>query len=193
MLEAEKFDVLHIHEPFIPMLARQMLPRVNCPVLATFHAGSAAASLTRIADIIGQNPLFVSAIRLVMAQRLIRRLDDKTKQAAAPTENEWKKINEVVDSLPKNTERPNLEGLQIYKPGVSDENPYGYEGQIAIREQFTMTENVRKLLESPGSLITSQTIEKTAIEDGMLTIIQDGMLKVLSGQTSLEELLRVID
>jgi type II secretory ATPase GspE/PulE/Tfp pilus assembly ATPase PilB-like protein len=47
-------------------------------VLATFHASSAAAALTRIAEIIGQNPLFVSAIRLVMAQRLIRRLDDSS-------------------------------------------------------------------------------------------------------------------
>jgi type II secretory ATPase GspE/PulE/Tfp pilus assembly ATPase PilB-like protein len=45
-------------------------------VLSTFHAGSSSAALTRMVDIIGQNPLFTSAIRLIMAQRLIRRLDD---------------------------------------------------------------------------------------------------------------------
>lgn len=162
-------------------------------VLATFHASSASASLTRIADIIGQNPLFISAIRLVMAQRLIRRLDDKTKQAYAPSEADWQKINEVMDSLPEGFERPNLEGLQLYKAGVSDENPYGYEGQLAIREQFTMSDNVRALLENPKAVVTAQVIEAAAINDGMLTIWQDGMLKVIAGLTSLEELYRVAE
>ncbi len=55
-------------------------------VLSTFHASSAAAALTRMSDIIGQNPLFVSAIRLVMAQRLVRKLDDVCKQAYSPDE-----------------------------------------------------------------------------------------------------------
>src|SRR5664279_701131 len=55
-------------------------------VLSTFHASSAAAALTRLLDVIGQNPLFVSAIRLVMAQRLVRKLDDKTKQPYQPSE-----------------------------------------------------------------------------------------------------------
>src|SRR5664279_712741 len=62
-------------------------------VLSTFHASSAAAALTRLLDVIGQNPLFVSAIRLVMAQRLIRKLDDSCKQPYQPTEAEWHKIN----------------------------------------------------------------------------------------------------
>lgn len=162
-------------------------------VLATFHASSAAAALTRIADIIGQNPLFVSAIRLVMAQRLIRRLDDDLKQPYAPSDAEWAKINEVLASLPDHYPRPNLDGLQLYKPGTSEENPYGYKGQIAIREQFTMNEAVRQLLENPQTHVTAQTIEETAIRAGMLTMLQDGMLKVLSGQTTLEELYRVVD
>jgi type II secretory ATPase GspE/PulE/Tfp pilus assembly ATPase PilB-like protein len=161
-------------------------------VLATFHAGSAAAALTRIADIIGQNPLFVSAIRLVMAQRLIRRLDDKLKQAYTPSEAELKKIKEVVDSLPEGFEKPKLEGLQLYKPGKSDENPYGFQGQLAIREQFTMSDSLSQLLSSPTETVTTQTIEDTAIKSGMLTMLQDGMLKVIKGDTTLEELYRVV-
>jgi type II secretory ATPase GspE/PulE/Tfp pilus assembly ATPase PilB-like protein len=161
-------------------------------VLSTFHAGSAAAALTRIADIIGQNPLFVSAIRLVMAQRLIRHLDDATKQAYAPSEAEWQKINEVLATLPEGMERPNLEGLQLYKPGSSAAIPYGYEGQIAIREQFTMTEPLRVLLENPQSHISTQTIEDAAASSGMRTMLQDGMLKVLAGETTLDELYRVV-
>lgn len=161
-------------------------------VLATFHAGSAAAALTRIADIIGQNPLFVSAIRLVMAQRLIRRLDDKTKQPYAPTESELEKIKQVVDTLPEGFEKPRLEGLQLYKPGTSDENPYGYEGQLAIREQFTMSDPLAQLLSATGTAVTTQKIEEAARESGMLTMLQDGMLKVIAGETTLDELYRVV-
>jgi type II secretory ATPase GspE/PulE/Tfp pilus assembly ATPase PilB-like protein len=161
-------------------------------VLATFHAGSAAAALTRIADIIGQNPLFVSAIRLVMAQRLIRRLDDSIKQAYTPSEGEWAKINEVLDTLPDGIERPNLDGLQLYKPGSSAENPYGYKGQLAIREQFTMAGAMQELLENPKAYVSTQTIEEAAAKSGMRTMLQDGMLKVIAGQTTMEELYRVV-
>ena len=161
-------------------------------VLATFHASSAAAALTRIADIIGQNPLFVSAIRLVMAQRLIRRLDDSTKQAYTPSEGEWQRINEVLATLPDAVPKPNLEGLQLYKPGKSEENPFGYKGQIAVREQFTMTDALRDFLEDPKSHISAQSIEAAAAKSGMRTILQDGMLKVLAGETTLQELFRVL-
>lgn len=161
-------------------------------VLATFHAGSAAAALTRISDIIGENPLFVSAIRLVMAQRLIRRLDDSIKQPYTPSESEWQKINEVLSTLPAGTEVPNLEGLQLYKPGKSEANPFGYQGQLAIREQFTMSDAMRELLENPKAFVSTQTIEAAAAKSGMRTMIQDGMLKVISGETTLDELYRVV-
>ncbi len=161
-------------------------------VLATFHAGSAAAALTRIADIIGQNPLFVSAIRLVMAQRLVRRLDDKTKQGYSPSEAEWQKINEVLDSLPEGFERPNVDGLQLYKPGSSDENPFGFTGQLAIREQFTMSDAMAHVLDNPKIIVTTSTLEDAARKSGMLTMLQDGMLKAIRGETTLEELYRVV-
>lgn len=161
-------------------------------VLATFHASSAAAALTRISDIIGENPLFVSAIRLVMAQRLIRRLDDTTKQAYTPSEADWKHLNDVLSTLPDNFERPNLDGLQLYKPGSSEANPYGYQGQLAIREQFTMSDALRSLLESPKTSVSTQKIEDAARASGMLTMYQDGILKAIAGETTLDELYRVV-
>jgi type IV pilus assembly protein PilB len=161
-------------------------------VLATFHASSAAAALTRIADIIGQNPLFISAVRLVMAQRLIRRLDDNLKQPYAPSEAEWKQINDALATLPDGFHKPSLEGLQLYKPGSSETNPYGYQGQLAIREQFLMSEPLRELLENPHKRVTTQAIEEAARQSGMLTMFQDGMLKVLRGETTLDELYRVV-
>ena len=162
-------------------------------VLSTFHASSASAALTRLSDIIGQNPLFVSAIRLVMAQRLVRRLDDATKQPYQPSEEELHRIRQIVDTLPEGVERPNLEGLQLYKAGSSPENPYGFKGQLAIREMFSMTGEIRKLLEEVHAVISAQEIEAAAIRSGMQTMLQDGILKVVAGETTYDEVFRVVD
>ncbi len=161
-------------------------------VLSTFHASSAAAALTRLGDVIGENPLFVSAVRLVMAQRLVRRLDDTTKQAYQPTSAEMTRIYEVLKDLPPNSPKPQLEGLRLYKPGSSAENPYGYDGQIAIREQFTMDGAMHQLFETKHELLTTQQIEATARASGMRTMLQDAMLRVCAGETTLEEVYRVI-
>lgn len=160
-------------------------------VLSTFHASSASAAITRLLDIIGQNPLFISSIRLVMAQRLIRRLDDTTKVAYHPDENSLRLITEIINSLPATSTKPNIDNLQLYKPGNSPENPFGYKGQIAIREQFLMSGEILKLLQTT-KVSTTQQIEQAAINSGMTTMLQDGILKVISGQTTLEEVFRVV-
>jgi type II secretory ATPase GspE/PulE/Tfp pilus assembly ATPase PilB-like protein len=161
-------------------------------VLSTFHASSASAALTRMMDIIGENPLFVSAIRLVMAQRLVRKLDEETKIAYDPDEASLKKIQSVIDTLPEGIEKPSLEGLKLYKPGKSDENPYGFRGQIAIREQFTMSNELRALLETGNKSLSAQQIEEAAIKSGMRTMLHDAMLRVVAGETTLEEIYRVV-
>jgi type II secretory ATPase GspE/PulE/Tfp pilus assembly ATPase PilB-like protein len=161
-------------------------------VLSTFHASSAAAALTRLMDVVGENPLFVSAIRLVMAQRLVRKLDDDSKVAYDPDEASLNTIKQVIDTLPEGVEKPSLEGLKLYKPGKSDENPYGFRGQIAVREQFTMSADLRTLLESGNKSLSSQQIEEAAVKSGMKTMLQDAMLHVVAGETTLEEIYRVI-
>lgn len=160
-------------------------------VLSTFHASSAAAAISRLMDSIEQNPLFVSAIRLIMAQRLIRRLDDATKEAYTPDEKTLEGLKHVVESLPPGYDRPDLTNIQLYRPGKSAENPYGFTGQIALREQFTMTGEVRSLLEHGGEP-TAQEIEEAAVRSGMLTMLQEGVLRAIAGETSLEEVLRVV-
>lgn len=160
-------------------------------VLSTFHAGSAAAALTRLMDSIQQNPLFLSAIRLIMAQRLVRRLDDTTKQAYQPDEATRAKIKEVVDSLPPDIERPSLENLQLFKPGKSEENPYGFRGQLALREQLLMTDELVHVLQE-NLRVSTQEIEKVAIKNGMRTMLQDGILKAIAGETTIEEVYRLV-
>lgn len=161
-------------------------------VLSTFHASSAAAALVRLEDVIGQNPLFVSAIRLIMAQRLVRRLDDKTKQPYAASQAEIDAIAAVLNTLPQSVQRPSLDSLTLYKPGSSAENPYGYSGQLALREQFTMDGPIRILLESRHETLSAQAIEEAAIASGMMTMLQKGILKVVAGETTMDEVYRVV-
>jgi general secretion pathway protein E len=82
--------------------------------------------------------------------------------------------------------------LKLYKPGSSAENPYGFKGQIAIREQFIMTGEIRKLLESHDHVLSSQEIEASAVASGMRTMLQDAILHVVAGRTTLDEVFRVV-
>lgn len=161
-------------------------------VLSTFHASSAAAALTRMLDAIGVNPLFASAVHLVMAQRLVRRLDDETKQAYQPDDTLKAQLQTVIDTLPPGVERPDLSNITLYRPGKSEENPFGYKGQVAIREQFQMTPGIQELLRMPPAQITTDMLEQKAVEEGMLTMLHDGILKVLAGETTLDEVYRVV-
>lgn len=162
-------------------------------VLSTYHASSATAALTRLLDSIGDNPLFTSAIRLVTAQRLVRRLDEATKQPYTPDEHTLNWLKEIIGSLPAHIEKPNLENLQLFHPGSSADNPFGYSGQFAVRELLQMTPTLQQELRKPAHEITTDNLEKIAISDGMLTILQYGVLRVISGVTSLEEIIRVLD
>lgn len=161
-------------------------------VLSTFHASSAAAAVTRMLDFIGINPLFASAIHLIMAQRLVRVLDDSTKQPYQPDEGLIQQLRSIIDTLPPGIERPDLSNITLYKPGSSAENPFGYAGQMPIREQMMMTPGVQKLLRLPPNEITTDMLESKAREDGMVTMLQDGILKVIAGKTTLEEVFRVV-
>jgi type IV pilus assembly protein PilB len=160
-------------------------------VLSTFHGSSAAAALTRMSDMVGINPLFANAMHLVMAQRLVRRLDDSTKQPYQPDENLKARLKLVIDSLPPGIKKPDPSSLTLYKPVASDVNPFGFKGQLAIREQLKMTPGVQQLLRLPPNQITTDALQAKAVQEGMRTMLQDGVLKAIAGLTSLEEVYRV--
>lgn len=161
-------------------------------VLSTFHANSASAAITRLADIINQNPLYISAIRLVMAQRLVRCLNDNSKQPYDPSDQELNRLTSIVNNLPSSVAKPDLSGLKLFKPTITPDNPYGYKGQMAIREQLLMSDQIRAILTDVNQQVTTPKIEQAAIDSGMKTMLQDAALKVISGLTSIEEMYRVI-
>jgi len=161
-------------------------------VLSTFHASSAAAAFSRIIDMIGQNPIFASAIRMVIGQRLVRRLDDATKIAYDPPEATRDWVREVLQDLPDHIEKPNLDNFQLYKPGSSEAAPFGYLGRIMIMEQLIVSETIQGFIRGEMKDISVSQIELAAKREGMLTMLQDGVLRAIKGETTLEEINRVI-
>lgn len=161
-------------------------------VLSTFHANSSAAAFSRIIDLIGVNPIFASAIRLLIAQRLVRRLDDATKEAYQPDEATAAWIRDVLKDLPSHIEKPNLEAIQLWKPVVSERSPFGYKGRIVIMEQLIMSEAIQKFIRGDIAEVNTEAIEKTAKAAGMVTLLQNGVLAALRGETTLDEVNRVI-
>jgi general secretion pathway protein E len=127
-----------------------------------------------------------------MAQRLVRKLDDSTKQAYQPDEALKKQLQEVIDSFPPNIDKPDVNQITLYKPGITEKNPFGYTGQLAIREQMVMTPGVQELLRLPPNQITTDGLQAKAVEEGMRTMLHDGILKAIAGVTTLEEVYRVI-
>lgn len=161
-------------------------------VLTTFHAASAAAAFSRMVDMIGQNPIFANAIRMVISQRLVRRLDDATKQEYEPDETTKQWIRDNLGDLPEGIERPNLDDIRLYKPGSSDDAPFGYKGRMMIFEQLLVDDEVQRFIRGDIHDINVKQIEETAKRQGMATMLQDGLLKVLRGETTLEEINRVL-
>ena len=161
-------------------------------VLSTFHASSASAAFSRMIDMIGQNPIFANAIQMVISQRLVRRLDDATKIEYEPDEATKTWIRDSLADLPEGIEKPDLTNIKLYKPGTSDDAPFGYKGRMMIMEQLLVSEGIQKLIRGEMKDINVAQIEQTAIKDGMMTILHDGLLKVLRGETTVEEINRVI-
>jgi len=148
--------------------------------------------LTRMLDAIGENPLFINSIRLITSQRLVRRLDDATKQGYEPDENTKQFIRQTIDSLPPGMDRPNIDQITLCKPGSSDEYPYGFTGQFAIREFMLMSDKLQTILRKPQHEITTNELEAAAIEGGMTTLRQTAVLKALAGETTIDEVYRVV-
>lgn len=162
-------------------------------VLSSFHANSTSAAFSRMIDLIGVNPIFSTAIRLVIAQRLVRRLVDETKQEYEPDEATKKYVRRVLEGLPDSYEdKPDLNNFKLWKPVASENAPFGYKGRIVIMEQMIVNENIQKFIRGDTTEVNTTAIETEAKKDGMLTLEQVGVLAALRGETTLEEIGRVI-
>ena len=160
-------------------------------LLATFHAQDAAAAFARLVDMIGINPVFTSAIRVVIGQRLVRKLDPDTKIEYEPDEMTKQWIRKTLANIPDD-QKPNLDNIRLWRPGKSDANPFGYQGRIVLMEQLIMSEEIARFISGEVKDVNAAAIAATAKRDGMITMLQKGVLKALAGETTLEEVNRVL-
>lgn len=161
-------------------------------VLSSFHANTTSTAFSRMIDMIGVNPIFSSAIRLLIAQRLVRRLVDHTKEAYEPDEATRKYVQRVLEKLPPDVEKPDLDSFKLWRPVPSEDAPFGYKGRVVIMEQLVVTEEIQKYIRGDVEDVHPESIEQTAKAEGMLTLEQVGVLAALRGETTLEEVARVI-
>jgi len=160
-------------------------------VLSTLHTNNAAGTIPRLIDL-GVNPNTIApALNAALAQRLIRKLCNTCKVKSIPTEEEKALILKVIESLPEGTEKPNIENIELYKAGGCDKcTNTGYKGRIGVFEAILVDDNVERLiLKNP----TESDIKEEAKHQQIMTMAQDGIFKVIAGETSLEELRRVVE
>ncbi|MBT3455683.1 Flp pilus assembly complex ATPase component TadA [bacterium] len=149
-------------------------------VLSTIHTNSAAATVTRLIDM-GIEPFLVSSsVICIIAQRLVRQLCDKCKKEYKPTSE----ILKLIGLTEKD-----VKGATLYKAKGCEECSFsGYKGRLAIFEVMEITEKIAELTIERTDMLS---IRKLAIEQGMTTLLQDGIEKVKQGLTTTEEVLTV--
>jgi len=159
-------------------------------VFTTLHTNDAAGTIARLVSL-GANPVNIGpAINLAIAQRLVRKICKKCGEFKKATPSELKKIKEGLKNIPKEVELPKIwDGVKTPKAkGCKYCNFTGYRDRVGIFEAFLIDDEIEKfILANP--LIAA--LRKKAIERGMLTIKQDGLIKVLEGLTTLEEVERI--
>ncbi|HEY4478449.1 MAG TPA: GspE/PulE family protein, partial [Candidatus Paceibacterota bacterium] len=162
-------------------------------VFSTLHTNDAAGAFPRLMDL-GVNPkIFASAISISMAQRLVRRLCTYCKEEIVIEGRNKERIDKILDSIYNKEQLPKkeIENNKIYRAkGCEKCNQTGYKGRIGIYEGILMNETIEKATEYGGN---DREIALAAIPQGILTMVQDGIIKVLKGITSIEELERVVE
>ena len=166
-------------------------------VLSTLHTNSAAGALPRLLDMEQEAFLISSTVNLIIAQRLVRKICPESREKYTLTTQEVKSlekyinIERVIAHLVENKiieKARTLADLEFYKPKSSKKCPDGYEGRVGIYEVLEVTETVKRLITSHT---TSDELNERAVEEGMITMAEDGIIKAAQGITSIEEILRV--
>jgi type IV pilus assembly protein PilB len=160
-------------------------------VFSTLHTNNAAGTFPRLIDLKINPKILSSAINIAMAQRLLRRLCSSCKHSDTPTDAEKKTIDELTGSIIDKTYLDGINTNVIFRaPGCALCNFTGYKGRIGIYEAIIMDEEIEKVVKENPS---EREINKAAEHQNMLSMKQDGILKVLAGITSLDELSRMVD
>jgi type IV pilus assembly protein PilB len=160
-------------------------------VFSTLHTNSAAGAFPRLVDLKVNPKTIPSAMNASMAQRLLRKLCDFCKKETDPNPKEREIIDRTLQSIHDKTYLEGVQTAKIFSPVGCDKcNGTGYKGRIAIVEAILSTKEIEQAIINNAS---DREIKKAAESQNILDMKQDGILKVLKGISSIDELGRVID
>ncbi|MDE2508388.1 MAG: type II/IV secretion system protein [Planctomycetota bacterium] len=149
-------------------------------VFSTLHTNDAPSAVTRLVDIGVQPFLVASSILAIMAQRLVRKICPKCRQRFEPPAH----LLQAIGLRPEIVKKANF----MKGKGCSYCNKSGYRGRMGIYEMMIMTNQIREMTFKSEP---TMNIRKMARKQGMRTLFEDGMIKVLKGQTTLDEVMRI--
>ncbi len=157
-------------------------------VLSTLHTSDAATTVPRLLEMKIEPFLLASSVNLIVAQRLVRKICTSCRESEVVDAKMIK--GEITDNLIKKFLEKSKDGVRLYKgKGCSVCRGTGYVGRVGIYEVMPMTEAIREAIMAKKD---ADEIKKIAVKEGMTTMLEDGLSKVKLGQTTVDELLRVI-
>ncbi len=161
-------------------------------VLSTMHANDSATAFPRLLEMGAKAFLVASSLNVAIAQRLVRTICGECKKRYRLSGEELEILRQdenLVEIIKKVSNHQNIADINFYKgSGCKFCNNSGYEGRTAIFEVLEITEEIRNLIVKK---VSSDIIRKAAIEEGMTTMVHDGVVKSLKGVTTLEEVKKV--
>ena len=161
-------------------------------VLSTLHTNDTIGAIPRLIDMKVEKYLLAPTLNLVVAQRLLRRICQTCRVKEGANHGEETIIKRAMEKMPSGAKKDSPgSGFEVYRPsekGCKDCNGRAYKGRVGIFETLAMTDELEKIILTN---ISEEELRTEAKRQGMITMFQDGIIKVLKGLTSLEELLTV--
>jgi type IV pilus assembly protein PilB len=161
-------------------------------VFSTLHTNDAAGAIPRLVDMKVNPTMIPPALNLIIAQRLLRKVCPKCSKEIKPDKETLEKIKNDLADLPSRVPKPDFEKTTIReasKEGCAYCNFTGYKGRIGVFELFVVDDAMEKVILKTPSIVE---IKESAIKSGMVLMKQDGLLKVLQGTTTMEEVERIL-
>jgi type II secretory ATPase GspE/PulE/Tfp pilus assembly ATPase PilB-like protein len=160
-------------------------------VFSTLHTNDASGTIARLVDLGAQSPTIAAAINLTIGQRLLRKVCPRCAKLEPLSPETLRKMENSLKGLPETVEIPALsQKTKIPRAqGCEDCNFTGYRGRLGVFEAFVVDEEIEKLILSRP---TSSDLKKKAMEKGMVTLYQDGLIRVLQGITTLREVDKIV-
>jgi len=160
-------------------------------VLSTLHTNDAAGTIPRLIDLGAEAASVAPALKMVIAQRLVREVCPKCSTLVTPNKDDLAEIEKGLKNLPKTVKSPKVAKIaKVSEKGCEACNLTGYKGRIGLYEVFLVDSQMEKFILTNPPV---SEIKDLAIKKGMVTIYQSGLLEVINGRTTLKEVKKVVE